>query len=444
MKEMLLDVKVTEKENWRREIEITVPAEKVAPKLDAAYKQYRQKAKLQGFRKGMVPKDLIKKMYGKEIETAVFDEVISDTYPDIIRTHNLKPIGQAQLDELSYDADGGLKAKILVDVEPEFEVHTYKGLKLEREIYEVTDAQVEETLEHLRQEQAMISSVDGEAEPGNIIVADFQKLDVTGIPILGEKYTDRRIELVEKADAPDEQKIIQQLIGIKAGEQRKLRIQVEIPPAKPNDSPRKSEEIYEVTVKEVQKKTIPEIDDEFAKDIGDFKTIKELKEALRTNLKLQNEMRSQNAFRQHVMDEVIKNNEIQVPQIMVDNYLQALIDTAHEQGNKKVDEAEVREKFRPDAIWRIKWSLIHDKIVAQEHLSVSDAELETRIEQLIEQDKNQGGNNAAYYQSEEGGRRIKSEMLEDKVIALITDTAKIKNRKLKHTSEKESNLIVTK
>jgi FKBP-type peptidyl-prolyl cis-trans isomerase (trigger factor) len=128
---------------------------------------------------------------------------------------------------------------------------------------------------------------------------------------------------------------------------------------------------------------------------------------------------------------------------MVDNYLQALIDTAHEQGTKKVDEQEVRERYRSDAIWRIKWSLIHDRIVAQESLSVSDAELDTRIQQLIEQDKVQGGKNEAYYQSEEGGNRIKSEMLEDKVIALITDAAKVKNRKVKGDTEKESNLIVT-
>ena len=442
-KENFLDVTVTEKENCRREIRVKLPNERVAPKIDEAYREYQKNVKLQGFRKGKVPMNLVKKMFGKEIESKVAEDLIAEVYSEIIEEHKLKPIAPGSMDKIKFDPKEGLDVIIVMDVEPEIEDIKYKNLTIDRPVYEVTDAHVDMTLERLREEHAMISNVQDPAEVGHILQVDIQQLDRTGVPILNQKMEDRYLELREEAGTPKEYSLVSQLVGVKSGEQRRVRVMTEKKPQNPNEQPSQEEEFYEIAVKNVQKKELPDVDDELAKDIGNFESLEDLKAQIRTSLETQNAQTAQKEFRDAMIDEVIKSNSVEAPEIMVERYLNLLVSYASENGKRKIDEQEVKKQYRADAIRNVKWELLQSKIAEQEKISVTDDDADIYIENIIKQAKESGRKVDESINSENSRRRIKNQLFEERILETVAQNAKINEKKITPESEEKSKIIST-
>ena len=438
-----MDVTVTEKENCRREIRIQLPHEKVDPKINEAYQEYQKKVKLQGFRKGKVPMNLVKKMFGKEIESKVAEDLIAEVYADIIDEHKLKPIAPGSMENISFDPKAGLGVTIILDVEPEIEDIKYKDLTLERPVYEVTDAQIDMTLERLREEHAMISNVDAAAEEGHILQVDIQQLDRTGVPILNQKMEDRYLELREEEGTPKEYSLISQLLGVKSGEQRRVRVMTEKPPQNPNEQASQEEEFFEIAVKNVQRRELPDIDDELAKDIGNFESLEDLKAQIRTSLETQNAQNAQKEFRDAMIDEVIKSNTVEAPEMMVERYLSLIVTYASENGKRKIDEDVVKREYRADAIRNVKWELLQSKIAEQEKISVTDDDADIYIENIKKQAKESGRKVDESIDSEKTRRRIKNQLFEERILETVAQNAKITEKKITPESEDKSKIIST-
>ncbi|MDZ7338154.1 MAG: trigger factor [candidate division KSB1 bacterium] len=431
-----MQVDIQDREQWQKEITITFPAESVVPRLDEAYARYQKRLNLQGFRKGKVPRSLLRDMFGKEIEGAVFEQLVEEVYPGIIAEYQLKPVGSANITETTYEPDKGLKVTLIVDVEPDIRVERYKGLTVEHEVYQVGDRDVDEMLEKIRRDNAMVTPVEGGAELGDIVAMDVQRLDRTGVPILGERYEDRRIELRESPATAEHAAFSHQLLGARVGERRRVRLVRQAPPSKPNEAPRQVEDLFEVTIKEVLRRELPEIDDELAKDVGEFGSLKELRAYLKQELERQYAHEAQEQLRHRLMDEVIKANSFEAPAHMVELYLDGLVEAARKRSMRRLDEKALREQLRADAIWWVKWQLIRDQIARAEGIEVSEEEVERAVAEAREQHPGEQADDRAR-------RRIKHDLLEQKVLDLIARHAKIKERKVKHRERASVPLVVT-
>ncbi len=432
-----MEVNISEQGQWERIVEVTVPYEKLVPKFDEAYLKYKKTIQLEGFRKGKVPVNLIKKVFGLKIEKEVAENAVSDYLEEAVKEKNVKIYDISQLDSLNYDRKTGLQFKAVVKIQPEVVVKKYTELEVEKEIYQVTDDDIKDVIENLREQHATMTNIDGEAQQGNYIVADIQKVDLTGLPIVGEKYENRYFHL--DGNEADEN-FVKQLLGVKPGETRRVTIPIQNPDPDRQDQ---QYEYFSFAVKEVKEKKLPEIDDELAKDVGNYENLEQLKSMITENLKKQAEENAKQNLSERIMDEVVKSNPIDLPDYMIENFLNAFVENIKNENREKLDKQELRDKYRPDAIWNLKWLLIKDQISEAENIKVNDNDINEYIEDLAKI----AGKNAALvrsnYRDAKKREQVMHKIEEKKVIDFLIDHAKITDKIITHHDrEKAQELIV--
>ncbi len=431
-----MEVNIVDKSNWEKIIEVSVPYNDLVADIEAKLAEYKKKIKLEGFRKGKVPVHLIKQMFGKEIEAQVAEDKVSDILTKIGEQNGFVPISTAKIEDFHFDHEDGLKFKALVEIVPSIELQKYKDFKLEKRKYQVGDEDIDIALESLREQNAIVENVEDAAEVGHFVVADFQKLDRTGVPIIGEKYEDRYFELSENSKQ-EKNNLTDQLIGAKINETRHVLI-----PAQSKDK-KETIENYSVTLKEIKKRTLPELDDEFSKDLGNFNDLEELKTRIREDLTRRFEEDYEKVFEEAIITELVKSNDFTIPEPMITNYLESLIENVNKTSKKKVDENEFRTEYRAEAIRRIKWMLISDQIVRRENLSISEDEINDYIEKLIERNRSDAVQIRTYYKRPETIKRLKDELLEAKVFKFVADHSKVVDKKVTRKDlQKKSDLVV--
>jgi len=431
-----LEVSIAEQGKWERMVEVTVPYEEMKPKFDEAYVGYRKKIQLEGFRKGKVPVDLIKKVFGTKIEHEVAENSVSDYLESAAKDNKVKIFDISKLDSVSFDRDKGLKFKAIIKIQPEIEVLKYNDLEVEKEIYQVTDDDIKQVIDNLREQQATMTDIAGEAQRGHYVVADVQQTDSTGVPLVGKKYENRYFQL--DGDEVDNV-FLEQLLGVKSGENRRIALPAQNPD--PN-SRQEQKEYFTVTIKEVKEKKLPEIDDELAKDIGEYETLQQLKDSILNNLEKQAEENTKQGLSNRIMDEVVKSNPIELPEYVIENFLDAFIEKIKKDNSEKIDEQELREKYRVDAIWNLKWLMIKDKISETEHIKVEDSEVNEHIEDLAKK----AGKNAALvrnrYRDKKSREQVMHKIEERKVIDLLLSHAKITEKIVTYQDQQKAQELV--
>ncbi|MFQ5677300.1 MAG: trigger factor, partial [bacterium] len=166
--------KITEKGNFERLVEVEVPASELTPHFDAVYKKYQKNIKLQGFRKGKVPISMIKRLYGEAIQGEAIEEVVQSVFREVSEQQQLKLVAPARVENVDYEPETGLRFKAVVEVIPEIELKTYRGLKLEREVYQIDDQDVTDALNDVREQMAVMEPVEEVADEGHFVLADIQ------------------------------------------------------------------------------------------------------------------------------------------------------------------------------------------------------------------------------------------------------------------------------
>ncbi len=412
-----MEYQITEQPNWHRAVVFTVPAADIQPQLEQRFAETMAKVRLEGFRKGKVPPALVKKMFGKNIESELFNSYVRQALDRLFKEHKFDYLNTPYVQDLVWDEEKGLTFALHFDVRPDFQVDGFSGMKVERTVYEADEGDVQHTLAELQSRQAMIYTIEGEAQPGHYIMADLQEVDRTGVPMVGQKYDNEVIWL--HADRPE---LTSQLTGVKAGEERRIILQ---PQAEPGSETSPAEKHYLVAVKEVKERRLPELDDEFAKDLGAFNTLAELKADILARLQAQAERQTHERFRDALADELIKQTPIEAPPSLVDNYLAMLIADMKRQSKESIDEARLAEHYRPSAVHGVKWYLIRDRLISQQGLEVSDEELETALTAMAAESE-EGAKQAEQIRSvEEQRKRFRDALEDDKVYALLARKAKV-------------------
>ncbi|MFH0990268.1 MAG: trigger factor [bacterium] len=401
------------------EVEIQANAAELTPHFEKAYKEYRPKVELKGFRKGKAPLELIKKFYGDMIEEESLDKVAGELYRQAIKDKELKPIGEPTLVDRSYKRGEFFRFKIQYDVRPTIELKEYKGLKLETVVHTMKESEVEDELLRLQRANSTTEEADRVTDAEFIVTVDLQDLDDTGIPIIGKKNDNVRFYLADpKLEQPFKD-------ALKSAEKnQELRIQFEH-----QHGERTHKVDVKAFVKKVDKVLLPPLDDAFALTVTKekIKTIDEFQSSIREDINAYWKEKNRRSVTNSVIGELIRMHDFQIPESLTRSVLENLLeDVKNQQPNKQFPPDFNKEKFfeqnRTYAIYQSKWALLREEIIAKENLTPSEDALVTLAEReapKIGIDKERLIN---YYKSSD---HIKNRLVSDVLMELLVKNATI-------------------
>ena len=374
-------------------IEIT-KAEFEAAK-DKAFKQTGKNITVPGFRKGKAPRKMIEKLYG---EGVFFEEAFNIIYPDAmemaVEKSGIKPVGRADVDLGDPAEEGGLTIIAKVPVEPEAELGEYKGIEVEKETVKVLQADVKAELNRMAQRNARTETVERKAKKNDTVDIDFEGF-VDGVPFEGGKAEHHELTLGSGAFIPGFE---DQLIGCKAGDEKD--VVVTFPEEYHAKELAGKEATFKCKVHKVEETILPEIDDEFAKDVSDTcETLDDLKKEITERLKAERQEAADNAFEEKVLDAVIDGMKADIPAAMIDSQVDTIVQDfgyrlqmqgmGLEQYLKMTgtEMGAFRAMFQSQAERQVKTRLALQKVVELEGITVSDTELEEEYAKMAEQYK---------------------------------------------------------
>ena len=374
-------------------IEIT-KAEFEAAK-DKAFKKTGKNITVPGFRKGKAPRKMIEKLYG---EGVFFEEAFNIIYPDAmemaVEKSGIKPVGRADVDLGDPAEEGGLTIIAKVPVEPEVELGEYKGIEVEKETVKVLQADVKAELNRMAQRNARTETVERKAKKNDTVDIDFEGF-VDGVPFEGGKAEHHELTLGSGAFIPGFE---DQLIGCKAGDEKD--VVVTFPEEYHAKELAGKEATFKCKVHKVEETILPEIDDEFAKDVSDTcETLDDLKKEITERLKAERQEAADNAFEEKVLDAVIDDMKADIPAAMIDAQVDTIVQDfgyrlqmqgmGLEQYLKMTgtEMGAFRAMFQSQAERQVKTRLALQKVVELEGITVSDKELEEEYAKMAEQYK---------------------------------------------------------
>lgn len=416
----------TTEKNWHTVIDVTIPSEVVGPEVDKEIEKLQKNAKIGGFRKGKAPVSLIKKMFGKEIEGKIYGPHIRNAWEQIFKEKEFDFLTEPKLTDVQYTPQSGLTFKIQFDIQPQITVANFDKMAVDKENYTISDDDIQKALNDLRDDHAMIYSVEGKAQENHILIADLQELDHTGVPIIGSKVDNTEIWLER-----NNKNVVRQLVGVSPGEERRLIIKDD--PSEPlseffphQQTSKGREEYYSVKVREIKERRVPELTDEFAKDVGPYQTADELRNAIQRLLAKRALMQTRYQFERALEDELIKQNDFEPPATMVHNYLEAIVkEIQSQQKGKKTNKEELRNQLKTTAIRSVKWLIIRQKLIDQLDFSVTDEEIESRIQEL-EKSPDADPNKINLLRTDEKKRKnLTHDLYDRKIYTFLASTAKV-------------------
>ena len=427
-----MKVTVSESDAWRRTLEVEVPGEDVRRRFETAYKNYSKSLNLPGFRKGKIPVSLVKKRFGKAIQGEVLQEVMQECYREASRSEGLTPISEATIEDVNYEEGQPLKFTASVDVKPEIVAQDYRGLKTTRPVFKVTDADVEEQLQRVQEQNATEQEVDRPAELGDVVVADLQELDESGLPIIGRKQEERPFHIGGRNANHD---LDNQLVGISAGETRRIVLthtgEDENEAQNEGSQHQDGREIRMMfSAREVRERTLPELDDEFAKDQGQFESLDELTAQIRTDLQAQADFASRRYLEGHIVDELIRKNAFDLPETMVESALDTLVENQkkeHEGREQDIDEDAIRQESREGTIRGLKRHILMEAIQKQEELEVEEAEMDSQLDVMSRRYNTEREQLRQILKRSDQIERIESNLLTEKTFDFLIEHAEVED-----------------
>lgn len=302
-------------------LEIRVEAEKFDAALTKAYNKNKGRYNIPGFRKGKVPMAMVKKFYGVEVfyDDAV-NFAIDESYPEALNAENIKPVDYPQVDIVELGEGKELVYTATVTTYPEVELGEYKGLDIKKPIYKVEDTEIDKQIKEMQEKNARIEvKTEGNIAKGDIAVIDFKGY-IDGVAFEGGEGSDYSLEIGSGTFIDNFE---EQLIGLAVGD--KKEVNVTFPEAYGKEELNGKPAMFEVEIKSIKVKELPELDDEFAKDVSAVDTFAELKENLEKTLEKNNDEKAEREFEEAVITAVIENSKMDIPEVMVNKEIDAMM-----------------------------------------------------------------------------------------------------------------------
>ncbi|MDI3311218.1 MAG: trigger factor [Thermoanaerobacterium sp.] len=377
-------------ENSVATIELNIPKEKFEEGLNFSYKKNVGRFNIPGFRRGKAPRIIIERYYGEGVlyEDAI-EHVFPDAYQEAIDTLKLEPIDNPTIDILQIGKGQDLIIEAVVPVLPDVELGQYKGIEVKKVEYNVKDEDINNRLEQMRQRNARVVPVeDRAAQMGDIVDISFEGF-LDGVPFEGGKSDNYSLELGSQTFIPGFE---EQIVGHNVNEE--FDVNVKFPEDYRAEELKGKDAVFKVKLLSIKHKELPELNDDFAKDVSEFDTLDELKEDIKRELQEQYDFSAKEEMKENAVKVVVENSKVDIPEIMVDRQIDiSLRDLDYNLRYQGLDfdkyleitgktKDDLRKEMHDDAALRVKTQLVIDKIGKIENITATDEEVENRLNEM--------------------------------------------------------------
>lgn len=426
-----MQVTVEDVSSVKKILHIEVPEKIVIRELDNAYKNLKKTAKIKGFRPGKAPRSVLERLFKKDVHGDVSSKLLQDSFVEALKETELNIIGNPQIEPPQLEEKGPYKYDATVEVKPEIDDIDFKGLTLKKALYQVTDEEMEAQLKMLQKNLAQQKPV---TEDRAVQKNDYVRIDYEGF-VGGEPFpeTQKTINFTMKIGAGAISKTLdEELMGMKPGEEREIT--VNFPEDHFNGKLANHEITFHVKLHEIREEILPEIDDEFAKNLGQYETLDDLKNAIKDNLNEGYNKRVEQELNEQIYKGLIEKTEFELPESMVDYELNNIVDEIEKTlkyYNKSMEEQGLTkemlaEKHRETAEKKVRRHLILGKIIDQEKMELSDQELEDGFTEMARTVNQPVEAIKSYYQKNQDNLDFfKHTLLEKQAIKLIIKSSNI-------------------
>jgi trigger factor len=407
---MNIEIRTKKSEGVERLLEVSVPAEDVQEAEEQTARRYATSVRLPGFRPGKAPTALVRKRFKEAIRQQALETLLQDAYQEVIEREKLKVASQPHLHDVKFDDGKPLTFELHVEVRPEVELARVQGFKVRRAATAVTDENVREQLEQLRDQRANWAPVSEKPAPGDMVTVLLATADDSGELPEGKEY---RIVIGGGQAIPGIEELIMKLIPGETAEES-----VRWPEDFPDEAQRGKSKPVRVALQEVKRKALPDLDDAFSREVGDFESLDALMSAVRKDLESHAERDADAGVRQQIIDQIVQANAFDVPPSwvtqLVDGYMKAY----------QVPEEERQRftaEFRPVAERQVRRDLIIETISEREKLKATEADVDERVADVAK--KRNADPGQVYASLQKAGRlqEIERSITEEKVFTWLLE-----------------------
>jgi len=411
-------IKVNKTNEYTRELEINIPWSELESDFNATIKKFSKKVKMPGFRAGKIPRDRLMQQFQANIEAEFMENNFQKYYLMAVQQEELLPVNKAEISDVHFHMNEHFSFKAVFEIEPEMIIPKLKrnSLSVQRTIYIHDEHDIEDAIMQLRKSHATIATVEDGTIEGDYLICTLQKLDETGVPIIGKKFEKQYLR-VGKGSFTDNQK--EKLIGLKPGDSTRVILPV-------NQEGENAE--YELTVGNVEREILPEVNEEFLKRINsDLDSLDALTSDVEKKIKANFEERSRTAYERDLFDALIDLASPSFAPSMVENYLANLIEDVKKQNKgEPMDDEKVREHYTPVAERNVKWYSLRNKLIETQDIAASKENVEAEIEKLVERTPQSEKEIRKFYKKPSNRKRVEDDLVEKKILDYLEQFAKVK------------------
>ena len=415
-----MQVKVESLSKIKKKINFEIPAERVVQEIDKAYEEIRKRANIKGFRKGKAPLSFIEKHYSDMMEQDVLKNLFSDTYFKALHEEKLYPVDHPVIESDELKRGEPFKYSATVEIYPEVTANDYTGFEVLMERFVTDEEVVEKRIGEMRENAARLNPAEEEhaAAMGDFLSIDFKGY-IDGAPFDDGSAENFHLELGAGRFIPGFE---EQIAGMKCGESRNITVTF------PTDYGKKElagkEAAFEVTVREIKVKELPALDDDFARELGEFETMEELRSKIAEVFENQEKDRIEADLRDRIIKELIDLNPLEIPGAMVEKQLQIMLDGIKKRLSAEklsldmigMDDDKYRSQYRDRAENQVKGALLLDAISDKEGIKVEDADLDEKIREIAVERKQEYDSLKQFYDQNKNAREFLQDQLKENKI----------------------------
>lgn len=430
MKKMSIKIEKTDKKDEVK-LEFTIKAEKFDEAMKKVYLKSAKYFNIPGFRKGKAPMQIVEKYYGDEIfYEDTFNEVVPEVYEKELKENNIEAVSRPDIDVKQIGKGQDLIFTAIVQTKPEVKLGKYKGIEIKKVEYNVSDGDIEHELGHMQEKNARLVTVeDREVQKDDITVIDFEGF-VDGKPFEGGKAENHELTIGSNTFIPGFE---DQIIGMKTEEEKDIK--VKFPEDYFSEELKGKDATFKVKLHEIKKKELPALDDEFAKDVSEFDTLKELKKSIQDKLEEENKKKAKYETEDAVVKAVCDNVKIDIPSGMIeteiDNMTKEIEQRLMYQGMKLEQYLQMlgktmedfRKEYEEQATTSVKNRLVLEAIIKEEKIEPDNEKVEAKVKEMAEL---YGKKEEELKQNEGFMKYIEESMKNEKVVEFLVENAKIK------------------
>lgn len=425
-----MQVTVEEAGAFTKRLKVVLPVESVAKELDKAFRRLANEVSIKGFRKGKAPRTVLEKNYGAKVRYDLGEKLIQDSYFDALGETRVDAVTHPEIRSQSFDPDGNFVYEAEVAIRPEFELGHYKGLELEAEEQEVSEAEVLAAIESMRREMAPLRSVDDRGiQNDDVAVVDFQGYH-NGEAMPQVKAENYSVDIGSGRFGEEFEKCV---MGLKKGE--KTTREIDFPEGFPNPVLAGKKIEFRIEIKDVKERVLPELDDDFAKDAGqEYNSLADLKAAIAARIADEKKEAQAGAVADKLMMQLLEGHDFEVPARLVASEINSLIRDMEERllaQNLSLEKAgmnrdQLFEQYRELATKRVKGDFILKKIAEVEEIKLEDKDIDNGFKRIAEQYNMQMDEVRKYFANRDDLLPLLNELLSEKIIGFLKENSVVK------------------